>query len=300
MIKTFKDLSKDEWLELRTKDVTSTEVSALFDCSPYMTSFELWHRKKSGDVVSLDPSERMKWGTRLQDSIAYGIAEDRGWNVRRMDEYIRNEDIRAGSSFDFLIGDGDALLEIKNVDSMQFKDGWIVDGDDIEAPPHIELQVQHQMLVSGVGRAHIGALIGGNRVVVSERTADHEIQESIAEKIIDFWDSIDKGLAPEPNLERDASAIIRLLNHAEPGKIVSAPLEMFEDADRYRILGDLIKPLEKEREMLKAKILMEIGDAEKVLGDGYTITAGVVGPARIEYDRDAYRSFRISWKKVNT
>ena len=29
------------------------------------------------------------------------------------------------------------ILEIKNVDSLAFKEGWIVDGEDVQAPPHI-------------------------------------------------------------------------------------------------------------------------------------------------------------------
>ena len=54
--------SEEEWLKLRTLDVTSTESPALFGLSPYMTKFELWHRKKSGEVYTIKDNERMFWG----------------------------------------------------------------------------------------------------------------------------------------------------------------------------------------------------------------------------------------------
>ena len=91
--------NEQEWLALRLEDITSTEVSALFNLSPYQTEFELWHRKKNKEIVTIEANQRMKWGTRLQDSIARGIAEDNGWNVRRMDEYVRIPELRIGSSF---------------------------------------------------------------------------------------------------------------------------------------------------------------------------------------------------------
>ena len=94
---------KQSWLEARLQDITSTEVSALFGISPYLTEFELWYQKKEKTIVELQENERMKWGTLLQDSIAQGIAEEQGWKIRRMDEYIREDELRAGSSFDFCI-----------------------------------------------------------------------------------------------------------------------------------------------------------------------------------------------------
>ncbi|MCK5561232.1 MAG: YqaJ viral recombinase family protein, partial [Thermoplasmata archaeon] len=148
--------NEKEWLELRTQDITSTEIGALFGISPYVTEYELWHRKKNQTIVDFEENERMKWGTLLQDSIAAGIAEEQGWQIRRMDEYIRGSELRLGSSFDFSIEPDEAnkdkaLLEIKNVDSLIFKQQWLKNEETgkLEAPLHIEIQVQHQLLVSG-------------------------------------------------------------------------------------------------------------------------------------------------------
>src|SRR3990172_11795006 len=120
-VETIKPKNEAEWLSLRMKDITSTEISALFGISPYSTEFELWHRKKNKLYVDFEETERMTWGLRLQNAIAKGIAEDQGWKVRRMNEYIRIPELRIGASFDFSIEGKDiepGILEIKNVDSL--------------------------------------------------------------------------------------------------------------------------------------------------------------------------------------
>ncbi len=298
---------KNDWLALRTLDITSTEIAALFGCNPYMTEFELWHRKKNKEVVKLDTNERMKWGTRLEDSIAAGIAEDNDWMVHNLKEYIRIPDLRVGSSFDFYKEEEPkpyefirtALLEIKNVDSLAFRDGWIVDGNEVEAPPHIELQVQHQLLVSGLPKAYIGALVGGNRVYLLERDVDPAVAEAIQVHAAKFWKSIDDNTPPDPDFNKDAEFIAKLMGYAKPGSILDAKdnTDIGSLAAEYRELGAKEKDIKATKNAIKAKLLQKIGEAEKVLGEKFTISSGMVGPSHVEYDREGYRSFRIHWRK---
>jgi putative phage-type endonuclease len=297
--------SEREWLQLRTKDITSTEAAALFGLSPYVTPFELWHRKKAGNIVELEPNERMKWGTRLQDSIALGIAEDQAWKVKRRLQYERLPDLRLGSSFDFTIlgGDaGDGLLEIKNVDPLALRDEWIVDGEEVEAPPHIEMQVQHQLLVSGLPYAYIGALVGGNRAVLIRREPAPSVIQSIVTRAEDFWKSLQNGQEPKPNFSRDSAFIAKLYQQVKPGRVVNleADAELAELASAYKMHGAARDEAEKAREEVKARILMKIGDAEKALGKDFSISAGTVKATRVEaFERAAYRGVRVNFKKKN-
>lgn len=305
-----------EWLALRAQDITSTEASALFGASPYMTPFELFHRKREAAIVSIEENERVVWGSRLQDSIARGLAEDNKWAVRKMPEYIRETDLRLGSSFDFRIqaagpytapippeandGPDDSILEIKNVDSLIYKSGWLVDGKNVEAPPHIEIQVQHQMLVSGLKSAKIAALIGGNRVVVIERVADVAIMDAIKTKAAEFWKSIEDGIAPAPNFAMDAEFIGKLYNYAEPGKVLDANgnAEIAVLVASYQKAAAEAKAADVLKKAAKAELLTKIGAAEKVVSDTFSISAGLVGPTRIEaYDREGFRDFRVFAKK---
>lgn len=287
------------WLELRSQDVTSTESPALLGLSPYLTHYELWHRHANKISQPFELTERIVWGKRLQDAIAKGVAEDQGWSVARpMPEYMRYPRMRMGASFDWAIGT-EGLLEVKVVDSLQFRDNWIEDDNgNIEAPPAIELQVQHQLAVSGRRFAFIAALVGGNRIVLLEREADKEIMNHLAAKIVAFWASVDAKQEPKPDFVKDAAFIARLYGVSEPGKLKEADASITELAKWYQDCQQREKEAAEQKAAAKAQLLMEIGDAEKVVGDGFSISAGTVDEKLIEaYTRKPYRNFRVNWKK---
>jgi len=291
--------SKEAWLALRAKDITSTQVSALFGCSPYATEFEIWHQIKNGIIINIEENERMKWGTRLQTAIGEGLSEDDGIKVRPMPEYIRIPELRIGSSFDYSIeGDNPGILEIKNLDSLAFQRGWIEhDSGEIESPAHIELQLQHQLLVSGRSWGIIAALVGGNRLLKIRRDRNEDIINAIKNQVNRFWKSIDDNTPPKPDFERDAKFISSLYQYAHPGKEMSATSEIDLYALEYKEAAEAEREAARKKEVAKAKLLMKIGDNEKCYGTGYTITSGIVGPAEISYKREAYRSFRVAYKQ---
>jgi putative phage-type endonuclease len=296
MIEIIEPRDKDHWLEMRAKDITSTEVSALFGANQYLTKFELWHRKRAGQVVKIEENNFMKWGTRLQDSIAAGIAADEKLNIKRFDGYMRDPELRIGSSFDFFIED-DGILEIKNVGERQFQNAWIVDGDHVEAPLYIEAQVQHQLLLSGRKYAYIGALVGGNQVTLVKREPDPKIHTAIKNAVSAFWVSIEKNDVPAPDFAKDADFIRQLYSFATPEKTIEANAGIALLAQTYKELGDEIKESEDKRKAVKAQMLMEIGDAERVRGANFSISATIIGPKHVEYDAKGYRDFRVNWKK---
>ena len=296
--------NKEEWLQLRAENINSTEIGALFGLSPYVTEYELWHRKKNQQVVTIEENERMKWGNMLQDVIAAGIAEEQGWTIRRMDEYIRGSDLRVGASFDFSIeGENLGLLEIKNVDGLQFKKGWIKNDDtgELEAPLHIELQLQHQLLVSGRQCGYIGALVGGNSLTLLKRERNQSVLQSIKEKAKKFWDSIEANTPPDPNFQTDAAFVSSLYGFSEPGKFMdlAGNAEVKAMAERYKELGDAASAGDKERKAIKAQLLTIIGDSEKAAGELFKISAKTLEPKYIEaYTKKGYRDFRINWSKA--
>ena len=302
-----------DWLAHRQRDVTSTESAALFGMSPYVTHYELWHRKRSGVAPEFKTNERMRWGNRLEAAIAHGIAEEQGWEIKPLKEYMRDPEARIGSSFDFVITNlGEPVhLEIKNVDYLAFRDGWIEHDDgSIEAPEHIEMQVQHQMAVSGFKRAFIGAFIGGNRGVVIERERDEDVIRAIRAKVAEFWRTVDAGQEPDPVMPDDVQAMIRLNQYAEPGKVLDASSdeEIARLVEEYRQASAAEKNACEDKEVAKARLLEAIGDAEKVLLPGFTISAGMIAdtpPTVITSEmvgtsyggRKGYRNLRITAKK---
>lgn len=285
---------------MRARDLTSTEIAALFDASPYVTKYELWHRKRSEQVVEIEPNERMVWGNRLEPAIAQGIAQDEGWEISRATEYIRDETRRLGASFDYWVGNPKrALLEVKNIDGLAFRDGWIVVDDEVEAPVHIELQVQQQLMLSELEEGYIGGLVAGNRKTLLRRKPDPAVQERIVEKAHDFWLSIAENRPPEPDLNRDADFIAEMMAQCHPGTLFDARGrdDIRAHAAAYRFHADMERQACAAKEAAKTAILLAVGEAAKVQGDDYTISLGTVAGGTVSYERKPYRNFRLSFRK---
>lgn len=275
--------SEAQWLQERAKDVTSTQVSALFDCCPYLTHFELWHQKRNGIVEAFEANERMAWGSRLERTIAEGFAEERGFHcLRRLSSYSRIDEHRLGASFDYVadtlqaVPSPSVLIECKNVDGYEFAEKWT----EHEAPPHIELQVATQMLVSGIGRSFIVALVGGNRLAVYERWADSAIEAKIIEKVDAFWSSVDAGIAPQPDYVRDADLLLSRIYNRTEGREIEADATVQELIDQWlgaKAMADNVRPLQ-------ARIAELIGTASKVRTPHGRLNCGA--------DKNGVRSFR--------
>lgn len=310
--------NRAEWLALRTMDVTSTESSALFGLNPWITEFELYHQKKDGTVVELEENERMAWGLTLEPFIARQIADRYGVKVRRLSAYARHDEVRMGASFDYEIvgivhgqvedtvlqemyaAHGPGNLEIKNVDGLIFRDQWATEGRAIvEAPPRIEIQVQHQLEVIQRNWSALGVLVGGNDLRLLTRERDPEVGRSLRFKVGEFWDRVTNGDPPEMDFNRDAAFIARLFGHAEPGSFIDLRdnNRAAELAAEYHAAGRDEKAAKDRKEAAKAELLTIIGEAEKAAIPGFTLSAGVVAEAEISYVRKAYRNFRLTARK---
>lgn len=316
--------TETEWHMLRSVDVTSTESSALFGMSPYATAFELWHRKREEKIDATEARGRMLWGTRLQDTIARGIAEDYGVKVRRINAYMKQTDCRMGASFDFeIVGVdpsrytreeglramynqlGPGVLEIKNVDGLIYKQQWIEERDHEtgeifrEAPAHIEIQVQHQLHVIERKWAAIGVFVGGNNPIVITRERDLEVGQSIERRIREFWQSIEENNPPPPVYPDDAAFVSRLYGYAEPGKVYDGRQDpdLLALCDAYHAAARIAKQADEDKKVAKAKILEKIGDAEQALLAGFKVSAAMVGPTHVEFDRAGFRGFRVTQLK---
>lgn len=293
---------RDHWLQLRSQDVTSTEAAALFGISPYMTVYELYHRKRNADLGEIEENDRMVWGNRLERAIAQGIAEDLSLNVNYLRQYMRLEGMRVGSSFDFEIinhPDGPGLLEIKNVDGLVFRDNWQVNDDgSVEAPPHIELQAQHQMLVSGRKWSIIAALIGGNRVVTLRRQHDPEVGAAILAQCEAFWQMVDEGREPDPDYSRDVDTIRKLHGYIEPDKTIDMTDNeaMTQLCHEYKEAANYEKMATLRKEEAKAKVIQLVGDAAKCKTAIGSVTSYMTKASTFTVTRDPTRVWRINIK----
>ncbi|MDN7179058.1 YqaJ viral recombinase family protein [Caballeronia sp. SEWSISQ10-4 2] len=305
-----------QWLAMREQDITSTETAALFDASPYNTEFEL-HQIKTGQLTKeFEDNDRMLWGRRLENAIAYGIAEDFGLIVEPFKVYARIANIRLGCSFDFkIVGlvpgrpsndaremfekHGPGLMEVKNVDGLAFRRTWLEDGESIEAPAHIEIQAQTQLEVVDMPWVIIAPLVGGNTPKPIIRERDLEVGELIRQRTQHFWDRIEAGVSPEPNYVKDAKTIAKL-NLENDGSVLdlTGNSRVYELCKEYKRGGELEKKAADIKAGAKSELLTIIGAAKTVKGAGFGISAGTNKESFRAYDREAGERVTITITKV--
>ena len=310
--KSYPITDKQSWLENRLLDVTSTEVSALFNLNPYQTEFELFHQKSEKIAVNIDDNERMAWGRRLEDSIAREFAERNKFKVESFDVYMRNPETRMGSSFDYKITSEKEpmILEIKNVDSLQYRSKWIEhDEYTIEPPEHIGLQLQHQLEITGYNVGYIVALVGGNTMKVVRSERDPRIGKLLRGKVENFWERIKLGVPPDVDYTRDAQYIMKnLCNQADAGLVLTADENMDKLIDEYNAINREYVSLGKQKDAVKAKILERSNNASKIVSVNGTVSCGMSKESKgklitqemvgtYQNPRKGYRMFRFNQPK---
>lgn len=194
--------TEEAWLKERTKWLTSSDIPCLFGVG-YKTYEELIYDKRNGTQGILPQTEEMSWGLALEPAIAGKFAKDNGWDIRKKSEFIILHEHRVASSFDYEVSyetqddKGEAyiakeILEIKVVSEWKYKKDWITTGFEIESTPYIELQLQNELLVSGLNVGYIGACIGGSKGVLLRREANPKIHKAILQKAEKFWREVDE------------------------------------------------------------------------------------------------------------
>ena len=261
---------EEQWRATRLKNVNSSECAALFGQSSYLSYYQLWNIKNEHLPDDYEENEAKFWGKRLEESIAMGWAERNGKKIRRIYDYISIPESRLGSSFDYEIDDG-GLLEIKNVDSFGFLESWECEGSTIkEAPPRIEFQLQHQLLVSGKDYVICAALVGGDKLYTFERRPDEKVWSAIIEASKKFW-SLEE--CPSPIYPGDIDVVATLYNESDPEKEIAATEDVVALALEYDKAREDEKAAKAVKGEKKCEILRIIGDAERVYHEDFSIKA---------------------------
>ena len=174
-----------------------------FGCAPAyaLSRYALWH-VKAGFVPEPEVTgERPAWGLRLEAAIAGGAAEIHGLAIEP-GAWVRTRGPSSrgmAATTDFHVEDGAPLghpgpgvMEVKNADWLSHRRGWT----DAEPPPHVLLQLQHQLACTGMGWGVVVALIGGNRLAEPYAYARRpRLIAEIERRVADFWASIRAGRA---------------------------------------------------------------------------------------------------------
>lgn len=319
--------NRKTWLKHRAGNLNSTDTPQLFGASPYGTYMDLWAEKKGIVGDRFVPSERTEMGRTLEPAIARYVSKAIGSQVLKVRQYLYDEAEHIGSSFDYEIldpaninGVGVApqdgvnwLLEIKNVDFLVYRDKWIEEqGELVEAPPHIEIQCQHQAEMAGRPGVVLAVLVAGNDLKLLAIPRDTDMGATIRESVRGFWDvlgSVDK--MPEADLERDAAIMAEVYRNSAPGWQLNtddetianllhlhyqsgqakARAQAMQDAAKTRLLEIIQR---HERVMTPSYVLHAKTVAAK-LPETVTVTQEMVGTEiQTSSGRREFRGFRVN------
>jgi hypothetical protein len=297
----------------RAAHVGASEVAALFDCSPYLTRFELWHRK-AGNIATpafnhiaddgTPEDERIYWGVRLEAAIIAAAKERYGYTERKRAERLTNGKGLGGHPDRRVVCPerGPGVLEIKTADWLVRKE-W---GD--EPPAHYLLQSQAYQGLDGVQWGDVLVLVGGNRLERFPYTFRAKIYAEIERRVEEFWQSIAAKQAPPADYTRDLPTIGDLYREGDDS-VVDLTGDNLAPAAAAAFLFSREERLaaEQREEAAKAELLDKMGHASIALMDGFiarATTVAAVPPTEITADmigqtiggRKAYRRLTIKEK----
>ncbi len=277
-----------EWLKMRAGHVGASEVAALFQAQPdYAPSlFALW-QIKAGHIPAEDVNnERAKWGLLLEDAIAAAAAEREGWTIKP-GAFVTSDRVQGMScTLDRIIAEpsakdraegcgGPGCLELKAVDWLTHRRGW-----GGEPPPHILLQLQHQLACTGYTWGAIAALVGGNDLRIYRYHARPKLIAAIEGRVAAFWQSIADGKAPPADGSESAFRALALLHPAPADE----PADLRDDDEAAELCASVArwaearKSAEKAEDAAKAALLQKLGDHRWAMVSGWKLSQAITPP----------------------
>lgn len=290
--------------QFRAQHVGASECAALFDCSPYVTKFELWHRRKGNiDLPDFSDNERVEWGLRLEPAIIAAAADRYGYQLEDTPRRLSNGRGLGGHP-DQLASDerGPGIIEIKTADCLVFRQ-W---GD--EPPEHYLLQAMAYAGLAGRKWCDIVVLVGGNRLERFCYEFRPKIYAEIERRVEEFWRSVEANEPPPADYTRDLDTIADLYREGVDETVdLTADNLAHEAAAAFLFAKEARLEAEKREDAAKAELLDKMGAASVATLNGFLVratTVAAVPPTEITADmigstiggRKAYR--RLSVKEL--
>ncbi len=182
------NLSYEDWLKYRRQGIGGSDVSSILGINKWVSCIELWLDKTNQKHRSTETNEAMEWGTILEPVIRNHFSVVTGKPVKEVKAILQHP------KYHFMLADVDgitsddngnsAILEIKTASEYK-RDEW-ADG----TPAYYVSQCQHYLCVTGLSKAYVAVLIGGNTFRIFEVDSDTDIQRMLISVEESFWNKV--------------------------------------------------------------------------------------------------------------
>ena len=262
-------LSRDEWLEVRKHGIGSSDAAAAVGLNPYKSQLELWMEKtgRDTDLPKPDPTDTtapVYWGTLLEPIVAASYTQQTGRRVRKVNAVLQHPDrpwMLANIDREVIGASDVQILECKTAGEFgarHWRDG---------VPEYVQLQVQHQLAVTGKQAADVAVLLCGQQLKVHRIERDDELITKLMLLQERFWHYVTTDTPPPSDGSDSSATALQYLYPRDSGERLdfsqdSQMSALFTDLQDARFQLDKYKKLE---EQYKQKIQQAMGDASQAI-----------------------------------
>lgn len=279
------DPAKD--MEVRRSGIGGSDAAAVAGESRWRTPMDVW-LEKTGQSAPLVETERMRWGTILEDAVAREWSRRTGRKIKRSSITMRcaSAPWRMAHIDRAVVTGADGIrrgLEVKTAD-VRAADEWGEEGS-AQIPVEYLYQVQHYLGVTGWDVWHVAVLIGGNTLRTYEVPRDEEMIADLFAIEDAFWQgSVVPRVAP-PIDGSEASRRYLESRHTAPKDEVPMTDALYELALQHASLSDAIKRAEAMRDEVANAIREQMGAGGIAQRDNAKVTWSVSSTRRLDAKR---------------
>ncbi|MCP2086300.1 UNVERIFIED_ORG: putative phage-type endonuclease [Paraburkholderia sediminicola] len=216
-----KSLSREDWLSVRKNGIGGSDAAAAVGLSPYLSPLELWLIKTGRDANlpkpdANDTTEPVYWGTLLEPIVAASYAKQTGNRVRRINAVLQHPTIPfmlANVDREVVAHHDVQLLECKTAGEFGarlWRDG---------VPEYVQIQVQHQLAVTGRQAADVAVLLCGQKLEVHRVVRDDGLIARLIELEAAFWRYVETDTPPPADGSESADRALRCLYPGAGGTV---------------------------------------------------------------------------------
>ena len=251
-------LNRGGWLEVRKGGIGSSDAAAAVGLHPYKSQLQL------PVVDPQDDSSPMYWGTLLEPIVAAHYTRRTGHKVRRVNAVLQHPEhswMLANIDREVTGAADVQILECKTAGihgSRLWRDG---------VPEYVQLQVMHQLAVTGKQAADVAVLIGGQELQVFRIERDEALIEQLIALEQQFWGYVERDQQPPADGSDSADLALRCLYPRDSGTTLdlSSDLEMSGVFSDLLAVREVIAAQSALEAQLKQCIQQRMGDATRAV-----------------------------------
>lgn len=250
------------WQKYRNQGIGASDAATACGLNPFKSQLELW-MEKTGRItpqnIDMTEDNPLVWGTILEPIVAEHYAKRTGRKVRRVNSILQHAEhpFMLANLDREVVGDNKVqILECKTagVHSAKFWENGV--------PEYIQMQVQHQLAVTGQQAADVAVLIGGQKLGIYRIERDEDLITNLIQLEKAFWHRVENNIPPPVDSTVSASNALRQLYPNDNNESIDLSEDRLanQQFDELLTVREQLAVLQNKEALLKNQLQEYIGD----------------------------------------